>query len=106
MYWPLGVNAFTDLGELISNRTLMWVYLDKDTVRVRAKLDTDKMIREKAVDQFKDSNLSGLPRLPGHVTTYVKDYLGGKRNTRKKDRKKITKRKKHHSKSRKRKGRK
>lgn len=91
-------NLFINTGPLVNDVTLMWVYLDKSNLSIRPKFDKVKALQEKAVDAYKF--------LPEGVSRKIKENLGGKRKTRNKSRKQITKGKKHHSKSRKTKRRK
>jgi hypothetical protein len=79
-------NSFTDTGSLVNNITLMWVYLDKANLSIRPKLNTDKMLQEKGVDEYTNF-------LPEVIGENIKTYLGGKRKTQRKGKKRKTQRK-------------
>jgi hypothetical protein len=96
---PMRNKVYTNTDYSLLNNTLMWVYLERENFSIIPSLDKEKMLQTKAVDKYTE-------RLPEDMSMVIKDYLGGKikikRKTQKKGGKKITKRKKLHSKSRKR----
>lgn len=76
--------------KLIDNETLMWVNLER--VIIRPKLNTQKMLEEKAIDVIAE-------KMPEDVRHYTKDLLGGRKT--KKNKKRKTKRNKKRRKTRK-----
>lgn len=97
----LKANTLINTDNLINNETLMWVNLD--SVVIRPKLDTDKMIQEKGIDVIADNmtpeNTNEI--IPEDVRRYTKEFVGGKKTKKNKRKTRKTKRNKKRRKTRK-----